>query len=80
MEKRDASSPPAPSGTGAVERVSPEVLPWRELNEIGAAIQRTVSASEALERYVLDLWEATQEPLEGQELQGQQQPEKQGWQ
>src|SRR3569833_2320582 len=45
-----------------LERVSPEVLPWRDLNEIGAAIQRSVSASEALERYVLDLWEATQEP------------------
>jgi MoxR-like ATPase len=45
-----------------LERVSPEVLPWRDLNEIGAAIQRSVSASAALERYVLDLWEATQEP------------------
>jgi MoxR-like ATPase len=45
-----------------LERVSPEVLPWRELNAIGAAIQRSVIASEALERYVLDLWEATQSP------------------
>lgn len=45
-----------------LERVSPEILPWRDLNEVGAAIQRSVSASEALERYVLDLWEATQEP------------------
>jgi len=45
-----------------LERVSPEVLPWRDLNEIGAAIQRSVNASDALERYVLDLWEATQEP------------------
>ena len=45
-----------------LERVSPEVLPWRELNDIGATIQRSVSASEALERYVLDLWGATQEP------------------
>jgi MoxR-like ATPase len=45
-----------------LERVSPEVLPWRELNNVGAAIQRSVSASEALERYVLDLWEATQTP------------------
>jgi len=45
-----------------LERVSPETLPWRDLNEIGAAIQRSVGASEALERYVLDLWEATQEP------------------
>jgi MoxR-like ATPase len=45
-----------------LERVSPEILPWRELNEVGAAIQRGVSATAALERYVLDLWEATQAP------------------
>jgi MoxR-like ATPase len=45
-----------------LERVSPEVLPWRELNDVGAAIQRSVTASEALERYVLDLWDATQTP------------------
>lgn len=45
-----------------LERVSPEILPWRELNAIGAAIQRGVAASETLERYVLDLWEATQSP------------------
>ena len=45
-----------------LERVTPEVLPWRELNAIGAAIQRSITASETLERYVLDLWEATQSP------------------
>jgi MoxR-like ATPase len=45
-----------------LERVTPEVLPWKELNTIGAAIQRSVTASETLERYVLDLWEATQSP------------------
>ena len=45
-----------------LERVSPEILPWKELNSIGAAIQLSVSATEALERYVLDLWEATQAP------------------
>jgi MoxR-like ATPase len=45
-----------------LERVSPEVLPWKELNHVGAAIQNGVSASEALEHYVLDLWEATQNP------------------
>src|ERR1700756_3212638 len=43
-----------------LERVTEEVIPWRDLNDIGAAIQRSVSASEALERYVLDLWDATQ--------------------
>jgi MoxR-like ATPase len=45
-----------------LERVTQEVLPWKELNAIGAAIQRGVAASETLERYVLDLWEATQCP------------------
>ena len=45
-----------------LERVQPGVLQWQELNTIGAAIQRTVQVSEALERYVLDLWEATREP------------------
>jgi MoxR-like ATPase len=45
-----------------LERVSPEILPWKELNDVGAAIQRSVTASEALERYVLDLWDATQVP------------------
>ena len=45
-----------------LQRVSPEILPWRELNDIGAAIQRSVQATETLERYVLDLWEATRAP------------------
>ncbi|MEP7245185.1 MAG: MoxR family ATPase, partial [Gammaproteobacteria bacterium] len=45
-----------------LERVSRGILPWTQLNDIGATIQRSVRASEALERYVLDLWEATQNP------------------
>jgi MoxR-like ATPase len=45
-----------------LQRVETEVLPWQELNRIGAAIQRSVSASPALERYVIDLWDATQAP------------------
>lgn len=45
-----------------LERVAPGVLPWQELNDIGAAIQRTVQVSEALERYALDLWQATHTP------------------
>jgi MoxR-like ATPase len=45
-----------------LQRVAPGVLPWHELNRIGAVIQRSVKASEALERYVLDLWDATQSP------------------
>ncbi len=45
-----------------LQRVAPEVLPWQQMSVIGAAIQRSVSATEALERYVLDLWDATQAP------------------
>ena len=45
-----------------LERVGEGVLPWQELNDIGAAIQRSVRASETLERYVLDLWDATVTP------------------
>ncbi len=46
-----------------IERVAPAILPWQQLNEIGAAIQRSIHASEALERYVLDLWDASQSPV-----------------
>jgi len=45
-----------------LERVARGVLQWRELNHIGAAVQRSVHASPALERYVLDLWDATCAP------------------
>ncbi|MFO1349135.1 MAG: MoxR family ATPase [Gammaproteobacteria bacterium] len=45
-----------------LERVTPGILPWQELNQISAAIQRSVSASETLERYVIDLWDASQSP------------------
>src|SRR5690606_6596380 len=45
-----------------IENVAPGVLPWEKLNEIGAAIQSSVRASPALERYVLDLWEASRTP------------------
>jgi len=45
-----------------IERVAPAILPWQQLNEIGAAIQRSIQASSVLERYVLDLWDASQAP------------------
>ena len=38
------------------------ILPWQQLNDIAATIQRRVHASESLERYVLDLWDATHSP------------------
>ncbi len=45
-----------------LESVSPEVLPWQALNRVAGQIQRRVRASEALERYVVDLWDATRNP------------------
>jgi MoxR-like ATPase len=54
-----------------LERVAPEILPWQELNVIGAAIQRNIRSSETLERYVLDLWDATHAPQRaGVQLEG----------
>ena len=46
-----------------LERVASGVLPWDELNRIGALVQESVHASAAIERYVLDLWDATERPL-----------------
>ena len=54
-----------------LEGVSPGILPWQELNHIAAVIQRHVTTSEALERYVLDLWDASQSPQRfGVQLEG----------
>jgi len=55
-------------------RLSPGIVPWEQLNQIGAAIQHSVQASETIERYVLDIWQATETPqrfgiaLEGVEM------------
>jgi MoxR-like ATPase len=45
-----------------LERVTPGILAWQELNGVAAAIQRSVQTSAALERYVMDLWDASQSP------------------
>jgi len=45
-----------------LEKVAPDVVPWQELNTIALAIQRSVTASAALERYVMDLWDASHAP------------------
>lgn len=45
-----------------LEKVSPGVIPWQDLNEAGAAIQRAVRASATFERYVLELWQASRDP------------------
>jgi len=45
-----------------IEQVAPAILPSDQLNAIGALVQRSVRASETIERYVLDLWEASETP------------------
>ncbi len=45
-----------------LERVSPGLVAWEQLNGIGGLIQRNVSASATIERYVLDIWRATERP------------------
>lgn len=45
-----------------LDQVSPSILPWQEMNQIAAAIQGAVETSEALDNYVLDIWQATQTP------------------
>ncbi|MFL9984690.1 MoxR family ATPase [Paraburkholderia sediminicola] len=43
-------------------RLSPAIVPWEQLNQVGAAIQESVQSSVTIERYVLDIWQATETP------------------
>ncbi|HSW06553.1 AAA family ATPase [Aquabacterium sp.] len=45
-----------------IEQVTPNLLPWEDLNTIGAAIQRSIHASPEIRRYVLALWQASETP------------------
>jgi MoxR-like ATPase len=45
-----------------LQRVESGIAAWRELNDIAARIQASVTVSEALRRYVMDLWDATHAP------------------
>jgi MoxR-like ATPase len=45
-----------------LDRLSPGIVPWEQLNQVGAAIQASVQSSETIERYVLDIWQATETP------------------
>jgi MoxR-like ATPase len=55
-------------------RLAPAIVPWEQLNQIGAIIQQSVQSSKTIERYVLDIWHATETPqhfgiaLEGVEM------------
>lgn len=45
-----------------IEVVRPGLLPYRELPDIARLIQTEVQASEALQHYALNLWQATRRP------------------
>jgi MoxR-like ATPase len=45
-----------------LERVEPGIVAASELNDIAALIQASVTASDALQRNVMDLWDATHAP------------------
>lgn len=45
-----------------IDRVAPALVPYAELNTAGTLIQNEIRASEALERYALELWRATRDP------------------
>ena len=45
-----------------IEAVTPEILPYQELNAVGEMIQQHIAASDALQAYALNLWQATRDP------------------
>ena len=45
-----------------LELVAPAVIASDQLNDIGMAIQTSIQSSATIERYVLELWEATDDP------------------
>ena len=47
-----------------IAALTPAMVPYRELNAVAEAIQSSVQAAPALQRYVLDLWRATSQPAE----------------
>jgi MoxR-like ATPase len=45
-----------------LDTLTPGLLPYREIPLIAPVIQQSVTASETLQQYALDLWEATRRP------------------
>ncbi|WP_072396219.1 MoxR family ATPase [Hyphomicrobium sp. CS1GBMeth3] len=52
-------------GDRLIGGLEPNILSYAELNDVGHAIQSEIKTSEALERYVLDLWQAVRNPAAG---------------
>ncbi|WP_018413126.1 AAA family ATPase [Methyloversatilis thermotolerans] len=46
-----------------IDTVTPGVVDWMQMNEVGASVQRAVSASDALQRYAMDIWSASADPV-----------------
>lgn len=49
-------------GDRLIDSLEEGILSYAELNDVGRAIQNEIKTSEALERYVLDLWQAVRNP------------------
>ena len=47
-----------------LETCKPGICRGNKLNEIGAAIQQQVKASSTIEKYALEIWQATERPLD----------------
>jgi MoxR-like ATPase len=63
--KRALMFDPAFHDTDALlERIKPGLVPYQDLNSIGVLIQEQARASEALQQYALNLWQATRKPEE----------------
>jgi len=45
-----------------LENVQAGIVPWQQLNRIGAGIQSSIHASDEIRRYVLALWQASEDP------------------
>lgn len=54
-----------------IDTIRPGILPFSSIGEIGRAIQHEIQASETLQNYALDLWQATRRPQDfGVKLEG----------
>lgn len=54
-----------------LDTLTPGLLPYREIPQIAPVIQQSVTASETLQQYALELWEATRRPADyGVKLEG----------
>lgn len=47
-----------------VDTVNKDVLQFNELNEFSSVVQKSVTASETLQKYALNLWKATKSPTD----------------